>query len=236
MLRDNFAVKFIVGVVSRNHGRGPVSHAILRPLFGIRLAALQLDLAEEGFVLRQGMPLPFKLGIECRFRGKVVVGFANIEGGVTGLLHQLRQGLHALRQRQPGRATPRTVFVGPKAKLIRSHNKRRTTGRANRSRNVGPFEKRAFSCQLVNYRRLPLVGLVAIAPNPRRGVFLNNPQDVRLVCSRREKRADDQRNARPKESAYIQFHASKTIRDLTLRNNARISSRIIQIPTSYALN
>ena len=159
------------------------------------------------------MPLPFELGIECRFRGEVVVGLANIKGGVTGFLHQLRQGLHALRQRHPGRTTPRTMFVGPKAKLVSSHNKRRTTRRANRSRNVGSFEKRAFSCQLVNHRRLPLVGLVAITPNPRRGVFLNNPQDVRLVCSRREKRADDQRNARQERSAYIQFHISKTIRE-----------------------
>ena len=103
------------------------------------------------------------------------------------------------------------MFVGPKAKLVSSDNKRRTTGRANRSWNIGPFEKRAFSRQLINNRSLPLVGFVAVASNPGRGVFLNDPQDVRFVCSRREKRADDQRDASQEKGANIQFHVSKTI-------------------------
>ena len=102
MLRDRFAVNFVVGIVGGNGYRTRVRPALHRELGGTILAASRLHLNEEGLVLFEGVP-GIGVALELWLCGvgsvlipdKVVVGLAEVGGEVAAFLHDLREELHA---------------------------------------------------------------------------------------------------------------------------------------------
>ena len=73
------------------------------------------------------------------------------------------------------------MLMGPESNLVGTTHHGRTTGGANRRRNIGAVELNSRSSDRIDIRCSQLIGFVAVAAHPGRCVFRKDPDDVRTV-------------------------------------------------------